>query len=332
MFQSFPNTARDLFLAAILTCPLLSVSAQELVPAGEAHVSYGYAGTRVPFWTGGYLVPIENNGMIVPVIHSIDDAGVEAAPIMLSIPGASSMTIDGAARRPDGTWAVIGYAQDGDGKGSGFITWISPDRKNVTTIRSYPYNPYEVTITPDGTAWTQGIEVVSGNDWVGSHHGVIRRFDSSGKLMGEYIPRSSIREEINTLAMENAKLVSNKDRVGWYANRAHEYFELTYEGDKVSGPVIYPGIAPHGDDDVLVDGMAMMDNGDAYVSVYNYKPTTDRGIVYRLDRVKRSWTPVAMPAKSDGTPILEYPNILGGDGERLALFGGDSVIFVKPGD
>jgi hypothetical protein len=330
MLQDFLIVVRCLSLVATAMCTVLPLCAQKLVPAGEARVSWEYAGTRVPLWSGGFLVPIENNGLDAPALHFIGDTGVEAQPLVFSIPGASSTLIDGVARGSDGTWVVCGRAHDREGKGGGFISWLSPDRQNVTTIRSYPYNAEEITIAPDGTTWTQGIEVVSGNDWVGSDHGVIRRFDKSGKLMGQYIPRNSIPEV--SLGLQEGKLATNKDRVGWYVNHSHEYFELTYDGDKVSRPVSYPGIAPRVEPpSAWITGMAMMDNGDVYISAQR-RDELPVDQLYRLDRVKRTWIPVPAPTFPDGTPN-NGPLILGGDGERLALFGGpQSVLFARVGD
>jgi hypothetical protein len=316
----------------MLASPVYPLHAQTLVPAGEARVEYGYAGTRVPIWSGGVLLPIQNNGSQSPVIHFIDDTGKEGEPFTFSIPGTGNIMIADVSRGPDGTYALCGWTlYDREGRGrDGFISWIPPSRRDVTTVWPYPYHAQQIAIAPDGTTWTQGSDIVYGADWTGSQNGVIRRFDKSGKQIGSWIPRNSILREVpDSFGLSQGKLAVNKDRAGWYASVAHMYFELTFDGDKISKPVSYPGIAPP-KDDTLATGLAIMDTGDVYLTVYRY--TAEPDLMYRLDRTNSSWVALPNPVNPDGK-LNSQPLILGGDGKRLALFGGpESVIFLKPGD
>ena len=310
---------------------MLPAHAQRLVVAGEARVSYeSYAGTVVPHWSGGFLLPMERNGLEAPVIHFIDETGREGQPWVFAIPNATSILVDDVAYGPDGRWAVSGRAHDRDGHGGGFISWLPANHQSAVTRQTYPYDALKIAIAPDGTTWTQGIEVVAGNEWVGSDHGIIRRFDRSGNPIGSYIPRNTLREEAITRGSDQGRFAVNRNRVGWYAAVAHEYFELSYDGNDVTGPMVYPGVASKGDDDTFITGIALMENGDVYVSADRYHPFLSG--VYRLDRAARLWTPVSLPTKPDGTPILTQSMILGGDGTRFALFAGPRVIYVKPAD
>jgi hypothetical protein len=328
MFHGFPNAARRVFLAVVLACPVFPVCAQELVPAGEARPTWDLQNNPIPHWTGGFLLPIESPtaALETQVIHAFDDTGREAQPLVFSIPGAKSVLIDAVARGSDGRWALAGRAYDPKGKGGGFISWVSPDEQKVTTVRTYPYDVGDVAIAPDGTTWTYGYEVVYGQEYDRTPDGVIRRFDKSGKQVGSYIPRGGIRGEVDSVGMMYGKLSCTGNRIGWYANQAHVYFELTYDGDKVSRPVSYPGIVPHNSYDGYLTGLALMDNGDVYITASTGRLTKPSESLCRLDRAHRSWVPVTLPDNTDGAFLL------GGDGKRLAMFGRNRVVFITPRD
>lgn len=306
---------------------------QTLLKSGETDIPYILSGP-VPSWSGGYLLPIENNDSATPVIHAFDDTGREDTPFVFSLPGTKWTRIEGVARGTEGTYAIAGRAYDQEGRGGGFISVVSPNRQAVTTVRTYPFSPHPIAIAPDGTIWVQGMEVTrrgEADPAVNPANGVVRRFDRSGKLLGSFVPRKDL-DVVRPLGLTNSKLAVNKDTVGWYFERFHEYYELKFDGNSVSAPVSYPGVAARDNSRVSIDGLALMDNGDAYVSVYNYDPSPNSGQVYRLDRAKRSWVPVSVPTKPDGTPVVTQPFILGGDGSRLALVYGRGIMFLKPGN
>jgi hypothetical protein len=254
---------------------------------------------HIPHWSGGFLIPIERNGLDAPVIHAIDDTGYETPPLVFSIPGAHAIRIDNVARGLDGTWAVSGRARDAEGKGGGFITWLSADRQNVKTIQLLPYNAMRIAIAPDGTTWTEGIELVPDQDWVGSDHGVIRRFDKSGNAIGSWIRRNSI-PEVNAMGLEGGVFAVAQGLVGWYAGYAHEYFEIVFNRSKVSAPKTWPGIASRDNHELRVNGLAILDNGDAYISAQDQKRGTSQ--LYILDRAHRIWIPVTAPEMPNGKP------------------------------
>jgi hypothetical protein len=323
---------RLLSLSAVALLPTPYLSAQTfhpLIAAGEARPSYKNADVPVPSWSGGVLVPIENNGSPTPVIRSFTDGGAELPAIVFSIPESVRIRIEGLARSSEGVYALCGRAYDRDDKGGGFVSWVSADNQHKTIVQVYPYSPHEITVTPDGSTWTQGLDVVAGADWMGSTNGIIRRFDRSGKLIGSFIPRSSVLPDVDTVSIVQGKLASNEDHVGWYANHAHAYFELTFKGEIVSGPEAYPGIGAHGDDSSRVTGLAFLNSGEVYISAQHDDQSPSEQI-YLLDRTARRWIPVRLPSSSDGTPFA-IPFILGSDGEKLALSGEEySVRFVRP--
>jgi len=328
MFKDRTLTIRGSMFATVLASLLVPLGAQHLVSVGEARPAFDFQSNPIPRWSNGFLVPIDNLGVPVenPVIHAFDDRGIEGEPLVFSIPGARSILIDAVARGADGRWVLAGRAYDKAGEGGGFVSWLTPDMQKAVTVRTFPYDVQDMIIGPDGTTWTYGPEVTYGAEYDRTPDGVIRRFDRNGKQIGSYLPRVSIREEVGTAAMMDGRIVCNADRVGWYAEQAHEYFELTYNGDKVSRPVTYPGVGEHNDVSVSLMAMAMMDNGDVYVSASHLKPSADE-VLYRLDRAHRTWVSVPAPASTNGRLFL-----LGGDGKRLAFRGEGRIVFAQPSE
>jgi hypothetical protein len=149
-------------IAVALTA--LGLLGQTLSDGGEARFAYNLTSQdRVPFWNGA-LVIIEHNGLAAPTIHSFDLTGAEMPPIVFAIPGANETRIERVAYGKDGTYAVCGRAFDANGKGGGFVAWISPDRQNTKVIQTFPYIPYSIVMTADGSTWTQGFEIAHGHE------------------------------------------------------------------------------------------------------------------------------------------------------------------------
>jgi hypothetical protein len=295
--------------------------AQSLMETGRAVVPYSFstwrpASQEPPLWTGGVMVVVDKNGSDAPVIRSFDATGFELRAIYLSIPQATMVRVRSVARGADGSYGVCGQAFDYDGRGSGFVTWVSSGLEAFYTARTYPYLPNIIAMAPDETLWTEGLEADEyGNDrnqkvadW---SRGIIRHFDTSGRQIGSFMPRSHLSG--NRKGLIYGFVAAGGDRVGWYANLAHAYFELNPSSGKVES---FPGAAAPNDESVRVSGMAMLRSGDVLVGVGKSGEATR--LVYRLDRTSRSWKLLAMPFKEHGA----YSGLLvGGDGSRLAVFG-----------
>jgi hypothetical protein len=291
---------------------------QTLMPTGSLRISPSAEALlqqvgRSPTWSGDALISVEKNLSAAPVIHSFDASGVEIAPITVTIPGAKTVYIDAVVRGADGAYAVVGGAFDQDVRdhgAKGFVTWISPDRQTVKTGRPFPYYPHMVTIAPDGSIWTVGAETVNGvekDPAVNRSHGVVRHFDTRGAQIGSFIPRSQVFGG-KWLGIPQGDMVSNGDRVGWYARIAQQYTEVTFDGKVTT----YAGIFPS-ESHSLVFGLALMDDGEVTATVPVSEPGAGAA-VYRLDRTSRAWT--LMP-----TPAHAKPYILGSDGKRVMFQG-----------
>ena len=309
-------------LAAVtLTAP--GLYAQTLLDAGEARFAYNLTNQdRVPFWNGALII-IEHNGLAAPTIHSFDITGAEMPPIVFAISGANATRIERVAYGKDGTYAVCGRAFDADGKGGGFIAWISPNRQSTKVIQTFPYAPLSIVMTADGSTWTQGFEVARGveaDPAVNPEHGIIRRFDRSGNLLSSHVPRSTIGN--GNLGLQQGLLASSKDYVGWYANHTHTYREVTSDG-KIA---FYPGVGPS-DSKWDVTGLAITDSGDVIISATERAPNSIGSRLYRLDKSHHTWLRLDLP-NGAASPMPDKPFLLGADGNRLVLYRIDRMRFV----
>lgn len=306
---------------AAISALMISLRGQTLVETGRAQILYDFSQQRPltqkpPLWSGGALIVVDSNNSAGPVIRSFDDNGVELARIEFTIPGANVVHVRGVARGTDGTYGVCGRAFDSNGHGSGFVSWVPPDRKAIKTTQTLPYIPNIITMAPDRTLWTEGLETDQyGNQnsrLVDRSHGVIRHFDTNARQIGSFMRRSGFTG--NRYGLIYGFIVSNKDRIGWYAQFAHRYFELSFDGTVKS----YPGVAPPNSNNEDVLGMAMTESGEVVASAVTYEPGRSVMRVYRLDRSGNTWAPVRMPFDL----VLPYGGLLlGGDGNRLAFVG-----------
>lgn len=295
-----------------------SAWAQTLSESETVKLGYTLSG-KLPTWSGGYLISIEHDGLPVQTIHTMDATGLEHTPILFTIPGSNTMRIEDTAVAGDGTFVICGQAYDQKGSGSGFVSWVSPDGKTLKTVRLFPYVAYHMAVDSDGTTWLQGQEVVNleyTDPVINREHGVIRHFDRDGKEIGMYIPRSKIPGVKQGLVL--GRMAASNGRIGWYADIAHVYYELSPDGAAVS----YPGFAAS-NSKWNVKGLAITANGDAIASAEQNLGQGKRSKhMFRLDRSKRAWVELTLPA---GTSITQ-PHLLGGDGNRLAMFAGASAV------
>jgi hypothetical protein len=122
---------------------LLQLGGQSFAPVATAEVIEIQSNSnRVPIWTGGALMSIENNNTGRPIIHAFDETGQETLPISLSIPGAQTVQIAGVSRGSDGAYALAGWTIDREGRRKGFLTWVGSDRRTIQTAQPAPYSPF----------------------------------------------------------------------------------------------------------------------------------------------------------------------------------------------
>lgn len=297
----FLPAATVLFGGAVLQAATLS-------SAGEGGPPPATSGS-LPVWSGGALLWVEHNDSASPVIHTAGADGIELPPVVFTVPEADVVRIYRTARGREGQLALCGTLHNGQGRGGGFIAFVSPTASDARVIRIAPFVPYLIAMLPDGSVWVQGLEVNNGytsRPWVDDSAGTLRHFDNTGKQLASYIPRSSLGDL--DLAMNLNQLAASGDRAAWYSTHARAYFEVGPDGktSRYEGPPIPPrGHAL---------GLAITDSGVAVLSVST--GASGRGLLYALDRASGKWNHLDVPPGMDASAlVLMY----GGDGDRLAL-------------
>jgi hypothetical protein len=282
----------------------------------QVKVEYDFAGQRVPKWSGGALVDFISNRSASPLILTFDDQGREMPALPLTIPGSETVDLDDIARSQDGALAVCGSAYDHSGRGSGFIALIGPGGGPATVIRTHPYYPSRVALGSDDSVWTAGLEVVNGKETgpgVNPDNGVIRHFDRTGKLLGSYIPRSSLG---SAFVVQNGRLESANGRIGWYTGPVFgpgsAYYEILSTGEVRTYPTI--GLAKL----ERVTGLALMDNGRTYVTTFDSTSHASRFL--SIGAGGGQWSTAPFPGG------ITKATLYGGGGKRLVFRSSDRFV------
>jgi hypothetical protein len=291
---------------------------------------------RVPKWSNGFLVAVQGDNTANPLIWLINRNGQQTVPF--TIPGARTMLLYDWDRGADGTIGMSGYAADSDGRFSAFIAFISPNEWESHVIRTLGYRPAKVAVAADGTLWASGCEyVISANGRPTSAlipgAGVIRHFDRSGKLLGAYIPQSTVGGPL-ILSSWQSGLRASRDRVAWLSVDGR-FVEITLDG-KVTTDMAVP--VPGGES-TEITGFALTDGGDAFISVV--RPIDeDRNTpgeivaVYVLDRSSNNWKPVlerTVSARNSLPVDDDYGHIYGVEENTLVLSGKRLIKFYRIG-
>jgi hypothetical protein len=228
------------------------------------------------------------------------------------------MLVEDAARHSDGTVAICGYAADRDGRLGNFLALVSPDGHATRVIRTDPYAPQMVTFAPDGTIWAQGF-VPTPRGGKDPDTGIVRHFDGSGKLLGSFLPQSSVPG--GTPGAGYNTVAASSNRIGWHQGPQYGYFEVSFDG-KLQQYAPVPACAA-GARASTFGGLAVTGSGDVFMS-RDCLSENHKAELFKLDRTQNTWKPVQLP---DGV----RPALLGGYGDTLVLHGGEksSLLFLR---
>lgn len=272
----------------------------------ERHELFPYpGGVFLPVWEGGALLYVEDNMSDVPVIFGIDRNG-RMERIDFSFPGGRYIGLLGLAGTRDGTIAAIGSAYDDEGRPVTFLARITPDRSRKIVTQLWPYAALAVTVLPNGEIWTVGY--VKRRDNLGiSEYNVLKRFDSSGKLLATTAvkARGLLARAPWPDAAQHSLMKSSKDRVGWLTN-ANEYIEFSFDGRELGRFEPPPGPTP----EAFESTIALSDDDEVLVGTRD----GDCLRVWSLDRQERAWKPVDLSRRK-----LTRSAILGFDGDKVVV-------------
>lgn len=256
-----------------------------------------------------------------PTFYILNREGGLVSSVTPSIPDAAQVWVSAFDRGADGAIVFSGGSNSPYGEGEPFIVSISPDGQTSRVIRTAPYWAYMLSVAPDGTIWTVGLEAINGKTnvpGVNLDAGVLRHFDRSGRLIGSAAPQ----REFGSNRLEGGYLVATRDRIGWYSPKfgRGDYVEISPDTMTPQGHPGLPDLSGGGHPG-LVTNFVLTDEGNAFLSFQDNN--THHRTTYAFDRGASRWVPVQVPT-IDGRA---GPNLEGCDGEQLVFKGGHSVQF-----
>lgn len=261
---------------------------------------------RVPVWSGGRMLRIIDAGTTAPILSTYDERGALLTSVTFTIPGAHRMAVSAFCAGSDGTLAVSGWAENDEGVRTSFFATIPPSGPQ-RIVQTTPYAATTIALAPDGTVWTSGSEYIDGREVTTDFH-VVRHFDTSGKLLGSAIPRSTLKRGFHAMGF----MAAGSDRVGWYAGsyprdeQPNGHFEVRPDGTVrgVPGLILAKG-------ESVGAGLAVTEAG-TFISTQTPNGTR----LYVLDDATPQWRPVELPASTGNRGYL-----IGGEAERLVWAG-----------
>jgi len=257
-----------------------------LTPTDSTRIPFTIADGNFATWSGGEFVFVQNRFSGAPIFQFFDRNGTQVSQFTFSMPGASLINIysNSVAVGLDGSMAIVGTAYTDNSRGGMFVAWVSPDRQQQTIIRTNPFFPKTVTLAPDGTIWVAGQNSNPQSKDRDYSQNLIRRYDKTGKLLGSFIPWSSLGTDPPTLPVFYSALVPLKHGVGWYSPRSHTYIEFSTDGSIIKRFKS----APHPDHDLTF--VAACDDSSVFATtrIRSAGGQTDWGI-FTFDRQRAEW-------------------------------------------
>lgn len=299
---------------------------------------------------GGCFAPLFDKGYFVQFkeFHDVPPNGYELwgpdgvlryhAEIVAPDGTPSRLHFD-AAIDTDGT-AILpmwygGYGGNGRLKGSGIVV-VDPSGRQVQFIETERWTPEHVCFGPDNSIWASGTEFTALRDtdgWagrVGQDYQIVRKYSREGKLLGEFLPRSSFPPGLPPADTGWIRAADNRIGVMTYpGNVANhpEWVELDFTGKEIGrwklGPDVV-GDRDHPERTFSLGGVVLTADGRLFAQPYE-KSTKGRRVML-FDRSTSSW----QPTDAAGSPP-EQAFLVGSDANNLAFErrrGGVSVIWI----
>jgi hypothetical protein len=137
----------------------------------------------------------------------------------------------------DGDVAVVGVANNSSGQPAYFFAHITPSGKVSLPVGIQPFEGQRATFGPDGTLWILGWELDHLRRFDPSaDHATLRRYALDGKVLGEFLPRSSFgcpAQQHPALGIRGGRpeLLASPDRIIVLSGFCGQVIELTPEGE-----------------------------------------------------------------------------------------------------
>ena len=260
---------------------------------------------HVPAWSGNLLLRVEDNLTASPLIDTTTRDGVHEA-IAFDVAGSDLVNIRSVAAGNDGSILVAGNAFSRDSRRAGFLSYITPDRRNRTLIQTAWFFPETAALAADGTIWAIG-STFDGLEGRHNTFNVLQRYDRAGKMLSSSHSAGAIAWSNSSFdAGESSHLLPSRDRVGWLTNGC-QYIEFSLTGAELGrfGPP--EGMSQQG----ALQGVAISGSGHLVLSK---RGGAGSGML-ALDRESASWSPVIVVGQSPSASLT----VLGFDGEALVV-------------
>jgi hypothetical protein len=311
-----------LCLATSVTC---CAQVPSLSPLSKI-VAWQGGSKGIPIWSGGAFVTLD-----LPLPPPALDAATSPVPTIyvsnqeettttqIRIPDAVWMQNRGIARGNDGTLAVCGQAKDSAGQFWSYLAIFSPNAKAPIVVHTDPYHPTALTIAPDGTIWTMGVDWTKneGGQYTymkSDRDGILRHFNRTGVLLGTALPQSGFKMKEVVMG---SWIASSSQRVGWCQYTGvgagtgptdRSYFEVSADGAVSKTPL------PPFSEGETIDSVAITESGAVLLSKSRHG--TDAQL-YALDRKNGAWQLVHFPTQGfEGTGYV----MLGSTGNQVAFW------------
>jgi hypothetical protein len=284
-------------------------------------------GNGILKWSNGGFLHSVFDGQ-APSFFTLDREGRFVSSVTADLPAAAHVGFHDSDRASDGSIVFSGAAWSSEAQVASFIVWISPHGKTARIVSTSPYFAYSLAIAPDGSVWTLGLELVDHravHPSLNPADGVLRNYDSSGKVIGTFWPQSGFTSRDNLLRLTKGELRATSDRLFWYSYSTKG--EGALREIRLADMSITDFAAPTSDSNGPIYGFAVTNSNDVAVSVPDRKaqdiPT------YCLDRATATWAVLHAPGFNNkkGSPISPY--VVGSDGSKLVFRTGDELAFLQ---
>ncbi len=278
----------------------------------------------------GRLSPSFHNGKLISAVFETAVAGTanvfvyakSGAPVAsyaLSPAGAIKIRIWDAAIGSSGTVAATGQAVDREGRQTMFLAIVPPGKTQSAIHRLNPYTGERVAVASDGSVWltTGRTDEGGGDEAANGDYKVLRHFSADGKLLGEFVPRSSLQGVAPASGSGGTNLTwlrATGERVGAYFGNSHRWLEL--EGGKVARECQAEPPLRAGEPPISLGGLALPASGGP-VALFHYPTPTGTGI-FQLDCGQSVWQPLASYSSTD---VAAVTDLVGIDGDQLGVRG-----------
>jgi hypothetical protein len=252
-----------------------------------------------------------------PSLYMFDRAGQQVFSAMVQIPLVDETRLADFAAAPDGSLWACGWSYSRSGQRADFLAHLTDHGAGMEVIRTTPYQPYELSVAPDGTVWTIGYErhpssSIGEVGKVDFTRDMLRHFDSSGKPLASAIPLSSAENVVGT---QMGFLSANQERVAWFSPRGdgNSYVEFSPATGTLSA---YPTPPTTGTRDFAL-AFVLTPRGRAFVVMRH--PTVDgpNRTLYEFNRSAKEWMEIHPPVTYNGKLV----DLVGNDGESLVFRG-----------